>query len=320
MPRLREEKGMVLLMVLVIVALLASLLTEFAFSTLVDLRLTETFRDNTRAWYLAKGGVQAGRMILQMNRNGYDHPGEIWAQGIPAYPVGENGAVAIDIEDLNSRLNVNLLVLPGQNVNLDVRGALERLFTQIQQDHPDAFPDTPQEMAAALFDWIDSDDAVTRQPGTGAESAYYQGLERPYPAKNGPLDTIEELQMVKGFTPEGYRLLAPFLTVHGRGVMNINTAPPEVLMAFHPDVDPPAADRIVQFREKEPFKSMDDLKQLLGQQSLAYSGLASQRTITSGVKSTHFLITASAEVADGRRTATAAVDSTGQTVYYLKVD
>ncbi|MBE0598742.1 MAG: general secretion pathway protein GspK, partial [Desulfuromonadales bacterium] len=50
----RNEKGMVLLLVLVVVALLTSLVTEFAFSTLVDMRLTETFRDSTRAWYLAK--------------------------------------------------------------------------------------------------------------------------------------------------------------------------------------------------------------------------------------------------------------------------
>ena len=47
---------MALLLVLVVVALLTSMLTDLAFSTLVDMRLTETFRDSTRAYYLAKGG------------------------------------------------------------------------------------------------------------------------------------------------------------------------------------------------------------------------------------------------------------------------
>ena len=65
MRRQRGEKGMALLLVLVVVALLTSLLTELAFSTLIDLRLTETFRDSTRAYYLARGCVSAGRMILQ---------------------------------------------------------------------------------------------------------------------------------------------------------------------------------------------------------------------------------------------------------------
>ena len=36
----RQNRGMALLIVLVIIALLSTLLTELAFSTLVDLRLT----------------------------------------------------------------------------------------------------------------------------------------------------------------------------------------------------------------------------------------------------------------------------------------
>ena len=64
MNKRRGEQGMALLLVLVVVALLTSLLTELAYSTLVDMRLTETFRDKTKAYYLAKGGIKAGRMIL----------------------------------------------------------------------------------------------------------------------------------------------------------------------------------------------------------------------------------------------------------------
>ena len=56
MKQERKNRGMALLVVLVIIALLTSVLTELAFSTLVDLRLAETFRDSTRAYYLAKGG------------------------------------------------------------------------------------------------------------------------------------------------------------------------------------------------------------------------------------------------------------------------
>ena len=69
MRRLQHESGMALLLVLVVIALLTSLLSEFAFSTLVDLRLTETFRDRTGAYYLARGGVEAGRIILRLETN-----------------------------------------------------------------------------------------------------------------------------------------------------------------------------------------------------------------------------------------------------------
>lgn len=56
MKVLNNERGMALLLVLAITALLAALLSQLSFSTLVDLRLTETYRDTTRAYYLAKGG------------------------------------------------------------------------------------------------------------------------------------------------------------------------------------------------------------------------------------------------------------------------
>ena len=68
MNPLNNQDGMALLLVLVIVTLLSALLIDFSFSTLVDLRATETFRDRTKAYYLARGGVEAARMILQQDK------------------------------------------------------------------------------------------------------------------------------------------------------------------------------------------------------------------------------------------------------------
>ncbi len=106
---LRQEKGMVLLLVLVVVALLAGLLSEFSFSSLVDLRLAETYRDSTRAYYLARGGVRAAQMILKEDHNNYDARSEMWGRGVANYPIGE-GIVTITIEDLDGLLDINALV------------------------------------------------------------------------------------------------------------------------------------------------------------------------------------------------------------------
>src|SRR5208283_2756093 len=38
----------------------------------------------------------------------------------------------------------------------------------------------------------------------GAETDYYQGLKPSYSAKNGPIDDISELLLIKGVTPEIY--------------------------------------------------------------------------------------------------------------------
>ena len=98
-----NERGMVLLVVLLIVALLVTLLVEFAFSSLVDLRLAETYRDTTRAYYLARGGITVGRTILQEDINGYDSLDELWAQGVEGYPVAD-GTVSIRVEDQGAGL------------------------------------------------------------------------------------------------------------------------------------------------------------------------------------------------------------------------
>jgi len=53
------------------------------------------------------------------------------------------------------------------------------------------------ELVACLLDWRDEDDEV--RPG-GAESEYYTRLEPGYYPKNGKLNTLDELLLVKGWT------------------------------------------------------------------------------------------------------------------------
>ena len=53
----------------------------------------------------------------------------------------------------------------------------------------------------SILDWIDPDDQTHPE---GAETQYYQGLNPPYAAKNGPIDDISELLLIKGVTPEIY--------------------------------------------------------------------------------------------------------------------
>ncbi|MEE4254487.1 MAG: hypothetical protein V2I50_10655 [Desulfuromusa sp.] len=47
MKNKNNEKGMALLLVLIVVTLLTSILMELSYSTLIEQRLTETIRDNT---------------------------------------------------------------------------------------------------------------------------------------------------------------------------------------------------------------------------------------------------------------------------------
>lgn len=309
---------MVLLLVLVVVALLSALLTEWAFSTHVDMRLTETFRDSTKAWYLGKGGLQAGRMILQNDTNPWDHPSELWGQGIPDYPIGENGSVSIYIEDMEGRLDLNSLVSANGNPNTVMIRRLFHLFEILGLD-------SPGDLTAAVVDWIDPSDDMYDQiiledntilPVTGAEDSYYQGLDSPYPAANAPLSAIEELPMVRGFSPEVMAVVKDHLSVNGSARLNLNTASAELLQAWDQDVSSRAIEEIITARETAPFETPQEVKDLLSLNDWT----ALNRNSDVAVSSNTFRITAFGRVGDGTRKVSAVVSGNGKDLHYMKVD
>ena len=101
------------------------------------------------------------------------------------------------------------------------------------------------ELISSISDWIDEDNDA-REAGAETED-YYETLENPYEAKNGALDTVEELNLIKGFHPQhepdpdrpeeaqDYVSIGGFadlLTVYGDGRVNVNSASPRVLMTL----------------------------------------------------------------------------------------
>ncbi|HEX4590190.1 MAG TPA: hypothetical protein VH120_09705 [Gemmataceae bacterium] len=60
-------------------------------------------------------------------------------------------------------------------------------------------PNMTEDVADAICDWIDPDDEPR---ANGAENDYYMGLSPGYRCKNGPLDSLEELLLVRGVTPD----------------------------------------------------------------------------------------------------------------------
>nr|WP_320049899.1 type II secretion system minor pseudopilin GspK [uncultured Desulfuromonas sp.] len=301
-PR-NNESGMALLLVLAITALLAALLSELSFSTLVDLRLAETYRDTTRAYYLAKGGIQVGQMILADDDNGYDSDEELWARGVSNYPVGGNGWVSINITALDGRINLNDLVSTSGNIDAVVKDRCLRLFDILDIDHPESHVD-------ALIDWIDPDDDP--QPA-GAEAGYY-ALQNPATAcKNGPMDTLEELQLIAGFTEKEIEKLRPHISLYGDKI-HLNSATPEVLYALAEEMDLATAEMIVDQRKERPFEKVDDLKELPGWESFywAINGYVQ-------VKANYYRIDTRAGVNDGERRARATVEKDDNRIVYFEI-
>ncbi|WP_303722134.1 type II secretion system minor pseudopilin GspK [Malonomonas rubra] len=301
-----NERGMVLLLVLVVIALLSALLSEFAFSTLVDLRLTETFRDSTRAEYLARGGIKAGRMLLQTDKNSYDAkvPTEFWSVGVQNYPVAE-GSLSVSIEDLDGRLPLNKLVDAAGNPNPVFRERFVRLCLELPLDNPEALAD-------ALIDWLDPDHEPEPE---GAEDADYLRQNPPYEASDGPLQSLDELVLVQGFTPATVELLRPHVSSFGIGRLNINTATPEVLRSW--DAEAVAGvDSLLNRRAEKPYQNLDDLRDTIGLENFT----ALNRQLDLGVTSSYYLINSQGRFNNGSRRLQAIVDKGKGKLLWQKVN
>jgi hypothetical protein len=60
-------------------------------------------------------------------------------------------------------------------------------------------PGMTAELAASIIDWRDEDSEIS--PG-GAEDEYYLLLSQPYNCKNSPLETVDEILLIKGASKE----------------------------------------------------------------------------------------------------------------------
>lgn len=289
---------MALLLVLIVVTLLTSILMELSYSTLIEQRLTETFRDNTRAYFLARGGITAGQKLLLSDNNEYDSPPEVWSEGVSNYPVGE-GFVSLEIKDLDGKLAINSLVI-GNNPQTVAVDRFYRLLVALEIADP-------AELTAALIDWLDQgDDPFTliqtddlELPVIGAEDLYYQGLAMPYACKNGPLESLEELLLVKGFTKEIFQIISPYLSATDSKQININTAAREVLRSLSSRVGKQTVELILASRQEAPIKAISKLENLLEEDQFSLlKTLANQHLL--GTKSNDYKITSEAVINNGR--------------------
>jgi len=266
MRRLNEQ-GIALVVALAVLALLTAAILEFDFSTRRELREAMNFRDELKATALAKAGVAAARAILQEDARleltqgrMFDSYEDMWGTPLNNYPVGD-GLISLTIEDEQGKFNLNDFALrPGIQPQYTKHNQFTRLLNHV------SLRGTSEPLADAITDWIDADDDPELD---GAESRYYQTRTPHYQAHNGPLVSLDELHLVKGFTDETVRQLEPILTVYPHapnGAININTASIPVLLSLNPQITEDIARTIVR---KRPFQSRQDLDQVPGMEQIA---------------------------------------------------
>jgi general secretion pathway protein K len=253
MPR-SDERGIALLLTLLVLTLLVALILEFDVEARREYRDAAAFRDNFKATVLARAAVQAARGVLQQDfikdkQTGqfFDAPTDIWAFPISNYAIGD-GVLSAQIEDERGKLNLNDLAAGGDPIAKKTKVLRFKRLFELVQINPD--------LVDAIVDWVDQDEVPE---ASGAEGPYYQTLRPSYRAANAPLQTLLELRLIKGITPDLIEKLSKVVTVYpqeGESRVNVNTADLLVLQALDPRITQGVASDIIQAR---PFKTIQDL-------------------------------------------------------------
>jgi type II secretory pathway component PulK len=238
----QSKEGAALLVALWVLIILSLIVSSFAFEIQLEAMLVSHKRKKFRAEKSALSGIEYSRAILGQQQaareleiedmaddeNGFMQAALHIKRGLSVNRTIELGDATVSI--------VMEAAEGGRNINLLTRE--EWLEILEMANVPPTDWDT---MVDCLSDWIDEGD-LHGLNGAESDDPYYQ--ERGYPVKNGPLDSVEELLLVKGWgedilygtdeSDEGDALfgIAELLTVWGDGKVNLNTASIDVLLSY----------------------------------------------------------------------------------------
>jgi general secretion pathway protein K len=253
------ERGIALIVVLFVVATLSILVLEFVHSSRINLYIAGNIADGMKAMYLGKSGVAvaAGALLDDAQNSKDDSLDEDWAQVLPAIPAGE-GWVTVEIIDEASKFNINRLVRKSGLPNTARQDVFRKLLEMLELD---------PELINPIIDWIDKDEES--QNGGPEDSTYgYSAGADPFPSKNSPFLSMNELTLLYNMSPENYEKLKPYITIYGDTKLNMNTVEDKVLEAYvavlSGEDDSTAAQDIITWRDEDEntFKKKTLKKQL----------------------------------------------------------
>ncbi|MGD9782911.1 MAG: general secretion pathway protein GspK [Kiritimatiellia bacterium] len=237
-----SRRGAALIVALWTVLILSLLISGLAYEMHIEAGITSYARKRLKAQVAARGGVEYAKFLLAKSyeSNAFEEGEEekealrILAKnlakgiGITGVKVDMGGSSAtVDILPESGRRNVNLLGDEDWEELLDQAGVPEEKWA---------------ELIDCFMDWTDEGDEH-RLNGAEEDDAFYK--DNGYAPKNAPLDTVDELLLIKGFSreivyggppedPKGAPLtgIAHLLTTFGDGKVNVNTASREVLLTL----------------------------------------------------------------------------------------
>ncbi len=206
-----NSRGIALVIVLWVAALLAVIAGGFVSATSGESRIARNLVENAKSEALADAGIHLAilKLLEPAGETAWRHDGTVQDVTVAG------GHVSIMIEDEGGKVDLNHA--PDE--------ILKGVFASagIDSDRLDAIVD-------AVVDWRDTDDLRRLN---GAEDRDYRAAGLAYGAKDRPFEVLDELLHVLGMTPEIYAKALPALTVYsGQARIDFNTAPRQALLAL----------------------------------------------------------------------------------------
>ena len=167
----RDERGFALLAVIMVVALLSVVVTEFAFSMRLEASMVRAYRDTVLGRNLAEAGIQQGirEILSDANIHGLDESGQVVFFSVPVagtvakpLPMLARTHVALGAGEFSYRIADEEARL---NLNSGARDRMDRLLSALNVDKVER-----DVIADSIEDWRDTNDTV--RPN-GAESEDY---------------------------------------------------------------------------------------------------------------------------------------------------
>ena len=278
MPFLRNSRGVALVAVIWVTAVLAIIATSVATSSKTETDLSRNRVENARARALADAAVQRALLTLLAQHStpasrqaGADRstapaPQYATLQGLQAI---RRDGTAYTWAFNSGQVRISVRLESGKiNLNTNSEELLSGLLRSAGLRETDI-----SRLTDSILDFRDPD---SERRAYGHETPDYASIGLKYGAKNRNFEALDELLLVPGMTRSLFQELRPALTVYS-AVQGFNPsyAPLEAFMAL-PDMDEQRAKALLQSRQSLPD---EDFRRSLPASSLYSTNVAPVMTI-----------------------------------------
>jgi type II secretory pathway component PulK len=262
--RVKDERGVALLIVLTVVALLMITVMEFAYNVQLDHRRTRNAVDAMQARLLARSGLNlAEAFLIQDQEDKFDAFSEDWALALDEFctgiPIEPTMKLRCGWRDESGKININMTRPKGP--------------PRAEMGDAPARPD--QVLTNALFHILHREDAYNEDTQKRLQAywaADYENQTTNEEKKSAPdFGSLEDFAALFQIAPAKLNKLRRFLTAQSNrrvNRINVNTAPEEVLYAiFVGDFNEAGGEAVLQQildeRREAAYEDMGQVKAIV---------------------------------------------------------